>query len=347
MPTYPFVGPQQEREPTIDELLAGAKGALGRSDEFLTSVGARTPQPAPRKAPTPLRGFTDLLDDASMASGVAGIVPSPASGPLLALSSLLALPGGARKLISPEEDESRVGGAFQTGLAALPGWGAARRLAGRAGKAYQGGADLAEKYAFYGPKYRTAVEEPVKRAFGASLQRLKNTGRASTQDLAYGGVQRPVMTGSSAEQFRRASRGFTEPAEIMNAAESVVGSDPRSLKVLQQLVEGGDEAVALRRARRYGYGGSEPSLTRSAGTNPSYESLEHVPGWEKLPEGGIGTITPESLQSLLSSRGGVATDLAETASDWGPDLMEALNAQQRRLSIPARARAFRSNSPLE
>lgn len=77
------------------------------------------------------RGLTEGTDSAAGLMGLAAMAPTPASPLLATASGALMMPGAARRMIMPEEDESRTEGAIQAALGSL-GFGAVRGAAGGA-----------------------------------------------------------------------------------------------------------------------------------------------------------------------------------------------------------------------
>lgn len=110
-------------DPRYDEYLdsdpvADAKGFLNQppiadtsGDGYREAVNRTTVD-----QPLSLRALTDLTDTMSAAVLPTGFL----GGPGFAVSGGLALPGAARRMIAPDEDESRLGGAVQAGFAAIP-----------------------------------------------------------------------------------------------------------------------------------------------------------------------------------------------------------------------------------
>ena len=139
-------------EPSADQLLAEARGSLGRADTLgrendtrsLLSIPGRLASLSLRdQRPSLLRQGTDVLDTAAGVTGLAALptalVPGaqPLAAGLATLGGALGLPGAARRMIAPDEDESRLGGAAQAALTSL-GFGPVRSAIGRSARSLFG-----------------------------------------------------------------------------------------------------------------------------------------------------------------------------------------------------------------
>ena len=303
----------------VADPLDEAKAALARSQKFLREV-----VPSPVKTPRPqskARQFTDLLTEGAAPVGVAGLVPGPQSGPLLALSALMAAPGAVRKVIAPEEDESRLGGATETALTAIPALFAARGLK-----------SLAPVLKRFGPPKiglgRVTAE-------GGGIQKATNPNQALAvaRDVA-GETGEPlakVLTGKGGKTGF--ARGAAVEALMRLAGSGVVG---RAGKLADEAEVAASVPGRLLRQIRIDAGTGARNVPRS--TNPLLEAL---------PEGGLGTVTPESIRRLTAgSRQSIVQDLdlGDDLSGFGTDLLAELESRSRRLQIPTRARAFQSGS---
>jgi hypothetical protein len=116
----------QPYEDKTEQLLGEARYTLGKGRQLMDAphaagdvAEAKVHAQFPGERHTGLRGATEFMGDFGGVVGGLGIIPTPASGALLGLSGLLSAPDAARKLWSPDEDESRAGGALQAGLAGL------------------------------------------------------------------------------------------------------------------------------------------------------------------------------------------------------------------------------------
>lgn len=125
----------------VADPLDEARATLGRADAFSRSIGSDLDTGSsldiPEPASTPQRGGLRRLTEAiatpsiplgvgALATGLTGI-GAPLAAPLAGLSALSAAPDVLRRLISPEEDESRGGAALEAGLYVLPAAGPALR----------------------------------------------------------------------------------------------------------------------------------------------------------------------------------------------------------------------------
>ena len=139
-------------EPSADQLLAEARGSLGRADTLgrendtrsLSSIPGRLASLSMKdQRPSLLRQGTDFLDSAAGVTGLAALptalVPGaqPLAAGLATLGGALGLPGAARRMIAPDEDESRLGGATQAALSTL-GFGPVRSAIGRGARSLFG-----------------------------------------------------------------------------------------------------------------------------------------------------------------------------------------------------------------
>ena len=139
-------------EPSADQLLAEARGSLGRADALgrendtrsLLSIPGRLASLSLRnERPSMLRQGTDVLDTAAGVTGTAALplafTPGmqPLAAGLGAAAGVLGLPGAARRMIAPDEDESRLSGAAQAALTSL-GFGPVRSAIGRGARSLFG-----------------------------------------------------------------------------------------------------------------------------------------------------------------------------------------------------------------
>lgn len=279
------------------------------------------PEPAPA-APTRsgARQFTDYLEELSLPMGIAGAVPTPASAPLLALSALMAAPGGVRKLVSPEEDESRLGGAVQTGLSALPGVAAARgagslrglqRAAGLSKPAGPAGEVLA------GPSMFDDVMARASRTAGADT--LRSNVRSAIDAAPSNFPSGPTPQAALKQQLRR-----------LNAEGGGVGRNTFSSEdvtpLLETLPEGGLSTIGR-------------GINKLGSTSGPRSIVNDIEGLDDLPQAWRQFVKPEGTLPPSSSR---------RSAPWTSldALLESITPNRQRLGIPARARAFRTNSPL-
>lgn len=311
----------QPHEDVGARLLGEARYTLGKGRRLLQDV---TPEPEPvAPAHSGMRQFTDYLEEASVPFGLVGAVPSPASAPLLALSSLMAAPGGIRKLVSPEEDESRVGGAVQTGLSALPGVAAIRRGAGSL-RGLLRGAGIGERATAAGPA-------------GEVL-----TGSAMLDDVAARGLAQ-----EGTQTLRSAVRG------AIDEAPSNFPSSPTPEASIKQ---------AIRRMNADAQSGARSTWSARDVSNPLFETL---------PEGGLNTIgtglnrlggagarsvsndienlpeLPSAWQQFVKPAGTLPPSSSRRSAPWTSldALLAEITPNRQRLNIPARARAYRANTP--
>ena len=143
-PPPPFALTALEQGPSIDERLAMARGTLARADELEASIPVDEIDEDPTELPSFGRFMTGGLSKMSIAPGLAALAPTPASPALATLSALMAAPDVVRRLIAPEEDESRTGAVIEGGLQAFPigqGIRQARKLS-QASKAYEAAAPV-------------------------------------------------------------------------------------------------------------------------------------------------------------------------------------------------------------
>ena len=310
----------------------GGRKALEDAKAFLSSDRAVSPVPTSadldtatrrttvKRKPLSLRGLTDIAETASLPTGLAGMIPSPASPALLGLSAALLAPGALRKTLAPEEDESALEGAIQTGLVALPGVGAVRR-AGR------GVSNLTREPKSFG-------EVASKQGVNLSKEVPYASRQVATNPSQTLGVAREVAeeTGEPLGRVLKGKGGRTGFAR------------GESLDALLELAGAGKRGKAIRRANeRKGLVAEANRQGRmGARTVPSSDN----PLIDALPEGGLGTITPaEQMKFMAGSRRSQVTDLQDVHIDDEWTALNELLGSPKRQGIPARSRAFRSNKP--
>lgn len=197
-------------ESSADQIIAEAKQSAQHADELLRRLNAFDPNIdaeiqrdiEAQRTPIPLRDsirtLTEGMQMGAAIPGVAAMVPSPASPILGGVATLMALPNSLRKLVSPDEDESRLGGAIETGLSAIPAIAGVRRMTSPAAIA---GRELAKVPATRSAWLRDAVREAMDEA-GESPYKFNNlpspspkptpaafgrVGLETTGDAAYAG----------------------------------------------------------------------------------------------------------------------------------------------------------------
>lgn len=271
----------------------------------------------PRHKPG-LRGLTDYYEDISAPVGLASIAPP--LRPLGALTAGLLIPGGVRKIIAPQEDESRLGGAGQLGLAALSLLGlkgastAAPQMAEQAPMAtsfhpwgFKPQSKAIEGYGGVGKQLSGLNEQPK------SLQALmEEVGQAVPEKVAqqYPASFRPFLSEVAPKVAKR-------PVSIKRTPKGMLSK--------------------MNRESEAGYR-NVPSETN---TSEAFQSL---------PKGGLESITPAEWRKLgmrqveehFPSRTSVVPG---SEPGYGEDLLAELSQRAKRLNIPARARAFRDNTP--
>lgn len=256
--------------------------------------------------PMSLRGLTDIGENAALPLGLAGMVPSPLSPVLLGSSAALAGLGGLRKLINPQADESRIGGAVQAGLSALPALSGAARGIRNAGQLAMKRIPISAEKAYRGV---------------GSLEQLSGLNEApqSIQALENLVSKAKSLPEDVLSKFPESWRQFAS-AETPKVTSSVKTTRTPA----EMLAKMNQESAA-------GY--------RNV---PSHES----PRLDVFPRGGLDTITPDEWKKLglRQVHQSTPTYLSEQAN-WGSDLLGPEADRAARLSIPARARAFRTNTP--
>lgn len=188
-PELPPGGVYQPDEVSADQLLAEAYESLGRADELGQQTGSRSLASLPgraadlsvdRQRPS-LRALTESI--ATPAPYLAGASLLPGVQPAGAAAALLSAPDIVRRLIAPEEDESRLGGAVEGAL-----YGAAPFLRGAGGRikaAYRGlkGAQAATPEVATATAFAGGAKPPTGTAFTAqrppSLEGLRRSRQAA------------------------------------------------------------------------------------------------------------------------------------------------------------------------
>jgi hypothetical protein len=254
-----------------------------------------------------LRGLTDIGETASLPLAMMGMVPTPASPFLLGASGALAGAGGLRKLIAPEEDESRVEGGVQSALSMLPLAGKLRGLGQVASKRFPISAEKAYRGAGSMERFGGLNEAPQ------SIAALEASLAAS----------KPQIAAEEMAKFPEAWRQFAS-ATAPKVAKSPVKITRTPKGMLSK----------MNRESEAGYR-----------TTQSQRS-----GLDVLPESGLSTITPSEWQKLgqrqvsehFPSSLRPVSPVPGTEAGYGEDLLANLS----RLKIPARSRAFATNTPL-
>ncbi len=307
-------------ENPIDKALGESRYTLGRAETLLGDTGRqakvagedaaqleqqRQREGAYKEPPMSLRRLTDMAEMAALPVGIAGMVPTPASPFLLGASTALGAAGGVRKLLNPDEDESRAGGAGQLAFAALPsavgkGIQGLRGLGGQAMKRFPISAEKAYRGADSMENLSGLNEQPQSLA---ALRRMMEARQPQVPD----------------EIMQKLSNAWKQFASVTSPA--VAKSAPKIKRTPKGLL-------------------SKMGRESEAG----YRNVPHSdnPLLDVLPEGGLGQITPAEWKrlGLKQVQNDIPAYLDETA-DWGGDLFEQLAQREGRLSIPARARAFR------
>ena len=120
----------RDAEQNLDAELAASQESVNQAERFLNDVSgqnaawqadATRDRPLPSDLRLAMRALTEGTDTAAGVTGLGSLVPTPAS-PFLGAASLgLAAPGALRRLLLPDEDESRGWGAAEAAiLAAIP-----------------------------------------------------------------------------------------------------------------------------------------------------------------------------------------------------------------------------------
>lgn len=285
----------QPYEDKVARLLGEARYTLGRGQQIMkepyrlgeeAAAAEQAKHVAAVGAPSKpgLRGLTDYYEQAAEPIGLASIAPP--LRPLGALTAGLLVPGGVRKILAPQEDESRLGGAGQLGLAALSLLG----LKGKTPSVAAGHAPVSTSFRPYGFKPQ-------------SLQALENPSTEST------------LAGLP-ESWKQ----FAKPG--------IVSREKKAAKVIHTAAGNKSRIGRMNQQAEAGY------RNVPAETNPNLGLL---------PESGLGTITPVEWQKLgLRQVRQTTPSYPNPEAGWGEDLLANLS----RLKIPARARAFATNTPL-
>jgi hypothetical protein len=271
---------------------------------------AAATQRAPRE-PMSLRGLTDIGETASLPLALMGMIPSPASPVLLGASGVLAGAGGLRKLIAPEADESRIEGGVQSALSMLPLAGKLRGLGQVASKRFPISAEKA---------YRGAQ----------SLERFGGLNQAPQSIAA---LEAAVAAGKpqvSAEQLSKFPEAWRQFASA--TTPKVAKSPVKITRTPKGMIS------KMNRESEAGYRNTQ----------------SHGADLDMLPESGMATITPDEWKRLgmrqvsehFPSTLRPVSPVPGTEAGYGEDLLAQLSARTNRLKIPARSRAFATNTPI-
>lgn len=261
--------PYVNNDPDIDELLRQAYSTLGRASRLSEETGApgistlderaQALQPVGRRGS--LRGLTEAIATPAPWLGGAAlgatVVPGaqPAAPILGALSTLSAAPDVLRRIISPEEDESRGLAAAEGGLYAL------------GAKPLLRGAKTAARYF----KPVEIVEEAAEAAGAAAHNRymarqLDELGHSKSQVQKLTGLG--PRTPRSVSTAQPISRNTTPISDIMSGEEMAFtrsGAKSPSIRGLMEALEGPAEGISAAEAEAVGLPGSFARFVREPG----------------------------------------------------------------------------------
>jgi hypothetical protein len=323
---YQWDQPYQDK---AEQLLGEARYTLGRSGQIMkepqrlgeeaaaASEAKHLAAVGPRSKPG-LRGLTDYYEQAAGPIGLASIAPP--LRPLGALEAGLLIPGGVRKAFAPQEDESRMAGLGQLGLAGLSLLGLKGSMAAK--EAPAAAREISTTFRPHGFKPQAVVDEAYG-GMGRNVEGL-NTRPQSLQSIIDSVAQgKQGIPEAELSKFPEARRQFAS-ATAPKVAKSPVKITRTPKGMLSK----------MNRESEAGY-----RNTQSQGAN-----------LDVLPESGLSTITPSEWQKLgmrqvsehFPSSLRPVSPVPGTEAGYGEDLLANLS----RLKIPARSRAFATNTPI-
>jgi hypothetical protein len=301
----------------------GEQGPNELGDEAVARSQARHVAAVGKPHKPGLRGLTDYYEQAAAPVGLASIAP-----PLRALGALeagLLIPGGLRKAIAPQADESRMAGVGQLGLAGLSLLGLKGATTAKAPEAAR---EISSSFRPYGFKPQSVAAEGYG-GVGRNVEGLNQRPpslQAIIDSVAAGKQGVPEAELSKFPEAWRQFASATAP-KVAKSPVKITRTPKGMLSKMNRESEAGYRNI------------------------PGYEG---VPGIERLPEGGMSTITPDEWKKLgmrqveehFPSRLRPVTPAPGTEAGYGEDLLAQLMSRANQLKIPARSRAIATNTPL-
>lgn len=286
--------------------LADAKG-------FLADPANRVPQPSQEdtdyafnatnvpKQPMSLRGLTDIMESTSLPLAGMGMIPSPASPFLLGASGAMSAAGGLRKMIAPEEDESRTEGGVQSALSLLPFAGKLKNIG-----------------------------QLAMRKFPESVEKAYRMGAPT------------AMSGlNEAQPSLRALEEMAAATKVPAVKASQTAGLPESWKQFAK-PEGWEPTFAKKAKVVHTKAGVKSRLARmNQESEAGYRNVPTSDAQRADPTAGLGGITPAEWAKLGLRQTRQTMPRRMSEQGWGEDLFDQLSQREGRLSVPARARAFR------
>ena len=341
----PYINP-------ADRLLGEARYTLSKAHDLSADTareGNRAAMEAPQthdiKQKSFARNMTDFADTMAMGSGLAGMIPSPLSPALLGLSGALAIPGAVRQTLNPDIDESRLGGAIQGGLAALPLAGSLRSLRGLK----EAAPILEAPFRSGGLKYavRDAMANAPRNFAETGVQGdagLRSILAKLNQEAEAGYRTVPKNTNPFLEALPETVIG--QPHSTGHLPQPPMFSKPLPSRVPIQKLLGPAQSIQLPSGQ---YGKQMEALIKALKADIPQNAPRITEGSlssvsQDLPAAWKQFVVPESVPGNTEA----IRDFGK--SGWGEDLLASLSqgdARRKRLTIPARARAYRANTVIE
>ncbi len=131
-PERPLYAPDWQEMVSPDAILRGAHGALDRANAMgdqsallalpasLNALRAHQEAARPYSGQELLRGGTEAASELGGVVGLGSMIPGPQQPFMAATSSALMAPNALRHMLLPADDETRLGGIAEAGMAALP-----------------------------------------------------------------------------------------------------------------------------------------------------------------------------------------------------------------------------------
>ncbi len=337
------------------KLLGEARYTLGRGREFMKEAhdaGDAAVEFSNRthraNMPATGRDITNYTDLGSALSGAAAIAPTPASPALMLASGVLGLPGGVRRMINPDEDESSGAGMMQTGMS-LAGLAPALGGFARAGKiAQQTSPEIRAMGSKLAPTYGGVGRNSGN--IGEDILDLVGGRGGRTDDVISPELEKMIQAGS--DELPASWKQFASLKQPQVAAPRPRPSRARAVPTKETVRD------MLTRMNQEAESGARNVFHTPSPGSKTAEMLD------ALPPSGMDTITPAEWEKLglrqvrqtsptyrapRAAAESVAAPVQaiDDGANWGDDLLAQMTGRERRLSIPAHSRAYRANTVVE